>query len=118
MTLHDPPLFAFLFTDIQGSTRSWEEDPRAMASLVEEHDLRMQEAVASNGGKVIKQTGDGVFAVFDRAVDALSAAIEAQLKLPRRLKARMGIHTGSAIRRGDDYFGNDVNRTARLMAIA
>ena len=113
----DAPV-AFLFTDLQGSTRSWEEDPQAMANLIEEHDRTMTETVGSNGGVVVKQTGDGVFAVFERTNDAISAAVEAQLNLSPQLKARMGIHYGSALRRGNDYFGNDVNRAARLMAIA
>jgi class 3 adenylate cyclase len=68
----------FLFTDIEGSTRLWEEHPQAMSEALARHDAILVDAVASNEGHVVKTTGDGLFAVFGRAESALAAALAAQ----------------------------------------
>ncbi|HET9470184.1 MAG TPA: adenylate/guanylate cyclase domain-containing protein, partial [Usitatibacter sp.] len=63
----------FLFTDIEGSTRLWEEEPERMREAMARHDALAREAVLSHGGQVVKMTGDGLHAVFGDAVDALNA---------------------------------------------
>ncbi len=114
----------FLFTDIESSTRRWEADPESMELAVRRHDDVLQSAIGSHQGRFVKQTGDGVFAVFLDAADALGAAVEAQEAFSDdhwasfgALPVRMGLHSGSAVARADDYFGNEVNRAARLMAV-
>jgi hypothetical protein len=74
---------------------------------------------------VFSTGGDGFGAAFSRAGDAVAAALAAQRGLAREdwpqaipLLVRMGLHTGEAEERGGDYFGAEVNRAARLMAIA
>jgi predicted ATPase len=104
----------FLFTDIEGSTRRWESDPDGMASALAAHDRALGEAIEIHHGWLFKHTGDGVCAAFSSAPHALRAAIEAQRRLA--LPVRMGIGTGLAERRGDDYFGTALNRAARVMA--
>ena len=52
----------FLFTDIEGSTRLWEEHPEAMQGALARHDAIVGEAVAAHGGTVVKTTGDGFHA--------------------------------------------------------
>ena len=59
-------------------------------------------------------TGDGMCAVFASPRSAVDAAVDAQRAL--ELPVRMGIATGEAELRGDDYFGTVLNRTARVMA--
>ena len=56
----------FLFTDIEGSTRLWEEHPDAMRDALARHDEILRDAVKSHGGHVVKELGDGVFAVSRR----------------------------------------------------
>jgi predicted ATPase/class 3 adenylate cyclase len=114
----------FLFTDLESSTRLWEEQPEAMRAALARHDELLREAVEARGGTVIKGMGDGVHAVFALAGDAVDAAVSAQLTLGATswdatgpLRVRMGLHTGSAEFREGDYFGLVLNRTARLMAI-
>ncbi len=107
-------VLTFLFTDIEGSTRRWEADADAMRAALETHNEVLREAVKSNGGKVFNYTGDGMCAVFASPRSAVDAAVDAQRKL--ELPVRMGIATGEAERRGDDYFGTVLNRTARVMA--
>src|SRR6185436_1028284 len=114
----------FLFTDLEGSTRLWERFPRPMNRALERHDSILLTAVAAAGGQVVKMTGDGLMAVFGSAAEAVRACLAAQRGLveePWRetgvLRVRMGLHSGEAQRRGDDYFGPAVIRSARIMAV-
>jgi predicted ATPase/class 3 adenylate cyclase len=120
----DPPsgTVTFLFTDIEGSTRLWEDHPDAMPDALARHDVILRDAVESAGGHVVKTTGDGFFAVFARAEAALLAALAAQRALVDAdwgktgpLRVRVGVHTGDAEFREGDYHGTAVNRAARLM---
>ena len=71
----------FLFTDLEGSTRLWEENPEAMPTALARHDGISRDAVESHGGRVVKMTGDGVHAAFPTARAAVEAAIGGQLAL-------------------------------------
>ncbi len=104
----------FLFTDIEGSTRRWEADPDVMRVALEAHNKVLREAVEANDGQVFNYTGDGMCAVFASPRSAVDAAVAAQRAL--ELPVRMGIATGEAELRGDDYFGTVLNRTARVMS--
>lgn len=113
----------FLFTDVEGSTRLWEENPEAMGVALERHDAILQAAIASSGGEVVKTTGDGLMAVFAVPLGAVLAAVVAQRDLLSQawpegkvIRVRMGIHTGDVEARGGDFFGPAVNRTARIMS--
>jgi len=113
----------FLFTDIEGSTRLWQEDEVRMRAVMAAHDGLAAEVVERHRGRVFKQTGDGVAAVFASAVDAIVASVELARALNGEdpalpIKARLGVHTGEAEARGDDFFGGTVNRAARLMGVA
>ncbi len=74
----------FLFTDVEGSTRLWEEHPDSMQSSLARHDEILREAVTAHDGHIVKTTGDGVHAVFTAAPDALAAAAAAQVALRAR----------------------------------
>src|SRR6478609_6637441 len=104
----------FLFTDIEGSTRRWEADADGMRVALDAHDGILRDAVEAHGGWLFKHTGDGVCAAFASPRAAVDAAIAAQRALA--LPVRMGIATGEAELRGDDYFGAVLNRAARVMA--
>ncbi len=115
----------FLFTDIEGSTRLWEEHPDAMRDALARHDDVVREAIEAHGGYVVKTTGDGFHAAFGTAEAGVSAAVAAQRaldgeawSLPEPLRVRMGLHTGAASLRDGDYFGPSLNRAARLMGVA
>ena len=114
---------AFLFTDLAGSTQLWERLPSAMKDALERHDAILSEAIETSSGRVVKTTGDGLMAVFPTAADGVAASLAAQQALGAErwgetgpLRVRMGLHAGDADRRGDDYFGPTINRTARIMA--
>ncbi|HVE50478.1 MAG TPA: tetratricopeptide repeat protein [Casimicrobiaceae bacterium] len=114
-----------LFTDIEGSTRLWEEDPARMSHALASHDAIARAAVERNRGVVVKTTGDGLYAAFADAVDGVNASLMLQQGLSDpavtngiALRVRCGLHRGAVERRDDDYFGPPVNRTARLMGAA
>ncbi len=123
--LHAPARTAtFLFTDIEGSTRLWEDHRDVMSDALEAHDSLLRSAVERSGGSVVKTTGDGMLAAFDRAESAVSAALDGQIALAEHdwsgtgpLRVRMAIHSGTADTRDGDFFGPALNRVARLLAI-
>src|SRR5271169_955615 len=87
----------FLFTDIEGSTRRWQEAPDAMREALERHDSILRSAIDGHGGYVFSTGGDGVGVAFARAGDALTAATEAQAVLAAepwpsgaQIRVRMG----------------------------
>ena len=112
----DPPsgVVTFLFTDIEGSTRRWESDADAMRSALAAHDKVLRTAIGAHSGYVFSHSGDGMAAAFASPMAAVAAAIDAQREL--QLPVRMGIATGEAELRDNDYFGTVLNRAARVMA--
>ncbi len=113
----------FLFTDIEGSSRLWEEHPQAMRLALARHDALLRQAISDNGGVVFKTIGDAFCAAFATAPEALSSALVIQHALhaevwpdPIRLRVRMALHTGAVELRDNDYFGQPLNRVARLLA--
>ncbi len=116
---------AYWFTDLEASTRLWEEHPEAMHGALARHDAILRDAVEDTRGSVVKTTGDGLMAVFGEPVDAIIAGISAQQALAREawegtgpLLVRIGIHIGEAQPRAGDYYGPAVNRAARVVAAA
>jgi len=113
----------FLFTDIEGSTRLWDEHPEAMEVAVERHDRILRDVIAAHGGYVFTTAGDAFAAAFRTVRDGVRAASAAQRAFhnavwpePVEIRARMGLHVGEAQERDGDYFGPVLNRTARLMS--
>ena len=104
----------FLFTDIEGSTRRWESDADAMRAALAAHDKVLRSAIEAHDGFLFSHTGDGVAAAFASPRSAVETAIDAQREL--QLPVRMGIATGEAELRDNDYFGTVLNRAARVMA--
>jgi predicted ATPase/class 3 adenylate cyclase len=124
----------FLFTDIEGSTRLWEQRSEAMRMALIRHDALAADLVAQHAGTLIKSRGEGdsLFAVFANATDAVAAACALQRALVAEpwptgtmeqadaafcLHVRMALHTGETLLRDGDYYGSTVNRCARLRTI-
>jgi predicted ATPase/class 3 adenylate cyclase len=111
----------FLFTDIEGSTRLVQALGDGWVEVLEAHNTLIGQAIADNGGIVVKTEGDSFFAVFPAAMDALTAVLAAQRALidhdwPENgvVRSRMGLHTGLGTLGGSDYVGLDVHRAARI----
>ena len=117
----------FLFTDVEGSTRLWEEAPDSMMEALRQHDEAIDGAASAHTGVPVRPRGEGDsrFIVFASAADAVAGAAEMQRRLdavdwatPQPLRVRASVHTGPADLRLGDYYGSAVNRAARLRAIA
>ena len=65
----------FLFTDIEASTRLWEEHPEEMRMALARHDEVVRKAVDAFDGFVFSAAGDGFAAAFRRAGDGVGAAV-------------------------------------------
>ncbi|MEO8302750.1 MAG: tetratricopeptide repeat protein [Betaproteobacteria bacterium] len=118
-------LYTILFTDIEGSTRLWEQQAERMAEALAGHDALARAAVTGNRGIIVKTTGDGLYAAFEDSLDALNATVTLQQSIADPaatngipLRVRCGLHSGQVERRDNDYFGSPVNRTARVMSVA
>jgi len=119
-----PAFSTFLLTDIEGSTRLWEEHADAMGTALAIHDRILRGAIESSDGSVVKTLGDGMLAVFQDPIGAINGAVSAQRSLREvawpstgPLRVRMAIHSGSAESRDGDFFGPALNRDARILAI-
>jgi predicted ATPase/class 3 adenylate cyclase/DNA-binding NarL/FixJ family response regulator len=118
----------FLLSDIEGSTRLWQDEPEGMARAVPEHYALLQEAVARHGGvrPVEQGEGDSIVAAFSRGSDAAAAALEIQRRMRTHewpegpdLRVRVALHTAEAqLRDEGNYFGLAPSRCARLLELA
>jgi predicted ATPase/class 3 adenylate cyclase len=118
-------IHTFLFTDIADSSRLWQEFPKEMSQALAVHDDILQRLIPKFEGQIVKSTGDGVHASFDRVSDAAQAGVAVQQELldypwqeTGPLLVRMGLHTGDAEARDGDYYGTSVNKAARVMSLA
>lgn len=117
----------FLMTSIVDSARLWDKFPDEMRIAAARHDSLAEEIIVSAGGELIKVRGeeDSIFAVFLSALQAVKVSASLQHALINEawpfdihLKVRMALYTGEANLREGDYFGNTVNRCARLRSAA
>jgi len=118
-------IVTFLFTDLEGSSRLWEEHPEHMKDALDRHYTILRREIESNRGMVMNTMGDGLFAAFAAPGDAVAAAVGAQRGLTADrwdttgpLRVRMGLHTGQVQQSEGEYYGPVLNRSARLMASA
>ena len=73
MADHPSGTVTFLFTDIEGSTRLWEQHPEAMKTALARHDHILRGAMEANNGYVFKTIGDAFCAAFSTAPEAVAA---------------------------------------------
>ena len=114
---------AFLFTDIEGSTRLARNLPDDYESLLERHRSILREVFNRHDGFEVGTDGDSFFVAFGSPLHALRAAADGQRALTAAawpagadVRVRMGLHVGEATRRAGDYVGLEVHRAARIGA--
>ena len=91
MALPTGPAVAFLFTDIEGSTRSERSVGSATwATLMGRHDTLVRDAIEHHDGVVVKTEGDAFFAAFA----AERAIRDEPWPDDLTIRVRMGIHLG------------------------
>jgi class 3 adenylate cyclase len=82
-----------------------------------------REELAAHGGWLFGMPGDGLFALFESAVDAVRCALETQARLAAMTKfdavrMRIGIHLGDVLFQDDLPFGETLVIAARLESLA
>lgn len=114
-----------LFTDLVGfSTWALSAGDSAAVLLLRKVGDAQEDAIANEGGRVVKRLGDGLMAVFVRPPDAVDAALDLQRRVTEvmvdghRPQLRAGIHVGTPRKLGGDYLGVDVNVAARVAEAA
>jgi class 3 adenylate cyclase len=114
-----------LFTDIEGSTQLTEElGDREWMKVLHEHTEIVREELERHAGFEVKSQGDGFMLAFSSARDALRCATGIQRAVAetdaygRRLRVRIGLHTGEPIKEADDFYGKAVIQAARIAADA
>jgi adenylate cyclase len=119
---------AILATDVVGYVRLMSTDERGtFERLMRLRGQHLDPLIASHGGTLIKNTGDGFLAIFDNMKAAMTcalatqraiAAAEADSDPDRRISMRMGISFGEVMVEGGDIYGDAVNTAARLQTYA
>jgi adenylate cyclase len=119
---------AILAGDMVGYSRLMELDEGGTLARLKAHRVELIDpAIARNGGRIIKTTGDGMLVEFPSLVDAASCAIEIQQRMSRRnadvpvdrqILFRFGINLGDVIIEDGDVFGDGVNIAARVQELA
>jgi class 3 adenylate cyclase/DNA-binding SARP family transcriptional activator len=115
-----------LFTDLVGSTDLMTEiGEAAFDDLRRSHFAALRRTIDGHGGRLVKNTGDGVMAVFGSVVDAIRCAVDMQRATARQsgtrrppMTIRVGLSVGEVTFEEDDVFGSPVVEAARLVAVA
>jgi class 3 adenylate cyclase len=118
--------YAFMFTDIVGSTDLVAAiGDAAWVSARSWHDRALRELFAPHAGEEISHAGDGFFVAFPEVSNAIACAVEIQRSLDRHrrehgfaLPVRIGLHATTAVRTTEDYAGRGVHEAARIAALA
>jgi len=116
-------VMTFCMSDVEASTRLWEDHPEAMAAALIRHDALIAAVVKEHGGHLVKSMGEGdsTTSVFESPAAALRAAVAANQALGAEpwppgvpIRVRFGLHTGSAEWRDGVYLGTAPNMAARV----
>ena len=118
----------FLFTDIVGSTRYYEQrgDIAGRQMVLAQNDLLFP-ILAAHGGRILKTIGDSIMAIFGDAASAVLCTVAMQHAITEHagaaegawhISVRMGLHYGSAVHEDSDVFGDAVNTAERVESYA
>lgn len=129
--MNKPPVgtVTFLFTDIEGSTKLWQQYPGAMPEALNRHHASLRESITAHNGYIFQIIGDAFCAAFSTVNDGLSAALQAQRLLATEkwgetgaIRVRMALHTDRAEVKAGDYTSGEyvsglaLSRAARLLS--
>ena len=114
------------FSDIENSTHlNTQLGDSRWIKVLSAHDRLVETYVEKYRGLIVKSFGDGHMVVFSTPALAISASLDIQRALGanwnrsrelRRtpIRVRIGLHSGTAIERDGDYFGQNVALAARV----
>ncbi|HEY7489840.1 MAG TPA: adenylate/guanylate cyclase domain-containing protein [Candidatus Tectomicrobia bacterium] len=119
-----------MFADVVGSTCFFQKNGDVQGRLfIQRHHDILSPLVMAHGGRVVKTIGDAVMAAFEEPQRALDCALAMQHQLwetnkhqaqeeDTRLQTKISLHYGSALVEEHDIYGDLVNMSARLNAMA
>jgi len=116
-----------VFSDVVGFTEMTESlGNLETLQVMRRYRELVRSSAREHAGEELELRGDGFLLAFDRPSQAIACAlsIQALLSLHREhaadvgVHARIGVHSGPALRDGDAYFGKTVIVSARLAALA
>lgn len=122
----DDGTVTIFFSDIENSTLlNTQLGDARWIKVLGAHDNLIETYVEKYRGLIVKSFGDGHMVVFSTPELAIAASLDIQRALGanwnrsrelRRtpIRVRIGLHTGTAIERGGDYFGQNVALAARV----
>lgn len=120
-------LAAIMFTDMVGFSRMTHENPTRARALNEEHQQIIRKCLQKHNGLERQTTGDGFFAEFSSAIEALQAGIEIQqalhdrnmsVGLDQKISIRIGLHAGEIFEKNNEIYGDVVNTASRMEPLA
>ena len=118
-------LAAVLFADVVGYSRLMSEDEQSAQAAVNQAVKLFDKHCQENDGEIQQVRGDGIFAAFSSAVNALNCAMHAQEEINQLnegrdnpIQLRVGINMGEVMRDETGMFGDSINVAARLEGIA
>jgi adenylate cyclase len=103
------------FIDLTGFTAFTEEEGDIEALDVVENFVETVEATMPREATIVKTIGDEVMVVSPDAAALTEWAVKFLGRFDRRPQPRVGIHSGDAVYRDGDYFGNSVNLAHRIV---
>ena len=127
-------MVTIVFTDLVGSTALKKHLPGSDVSarnrayfdtILRPHRQKMEADLEEYGGRVVKTEGDAYFLVFASAANAARWAVSMQkshLQDPiatplGALRVKVGMHTGTPLRDGSDFIGQEVDYAARITSV-
>ncbi len=123
----DQKLAAIMFTDIISYTKMMSKNEKKALSLLQEHNILLNEEFAKHDGNVIKETGDGFLTAFSSSLKSVKAAIAIQNSLylynstqdtDDQINIRIGIHLAEIVNKEKngsvDVLGDGVNIAKRI----
>jgi TolB-like protein/class 3 adenylate cyclase len=120
-------LAALFSADVQGYSRLMAEDEVATVRTLVAYRAVMAAYILEHGGRVVDSPGDNLLAEFASVVEAVQCAVDIQqvltarnaaLPLHRRMEFRIGINVGDVLVEDERLYGDAVNLTARIEALA
>ena len=116
-----------VYTDVVGYSKLTGDNQEVALEILEEHNKILDQCISYYSGEVVKKTGDGICALFQKPTDAIKCAIDIQKDLAKRnklnikerqIKIRIGIHYGTYVKKDNDVFGDGINLAKTIEPIA